>query len=371
MKTSFKIGEISGIPVRLHITLLFVVGFIAWSIGSNIFQIAEIIGVDPSGISPGIESYLIGAAMAIGLFVSIFLHEMAHSLVARGMGVNIEEITLWIFGGVSNMEEIPHEPDLETKISIVGPFTSLGIGVGCYLAGIISPINSLAFVFTYLVILNVFLAAFNLIPAFPMDGGRILRATFARGESYISATEKAASIGKAFAFVMGVFGIFYNPFLILIALFVFIGASQEAQGVMVRDVLNKVKVKDIMSEDVRTVSPNMGLREFLDRVLEVQHTGFPVVENEEIVGIITMEDVKKVEQDRVDEFTVGDVMERDVFCFTPESNVNDVWQMMAKKDVGRFPVVSDRKLVGIITRSDIMRSFKALSEIERYRGGEI
>ncbi len=370
MKTSIEIGKVSGIPVKLHITLLIVVGFIAWSIGTNVFELAELLGVDPVGISPGFQSYLIGIIMAIGLFVSVFIHEMAHSFTARGMGVEIEEISLWLFGGVSNMGEIPREPNSEIKLSIVGPLTSLGIGIICYSLGMISP-SIISFVLVYLGIINFVLAGFNMIPAFPMDGGRILRAIFAKRESYVSATNKASSVGKVFAILIGIFGIFYNFFLILIAFFIYIGASQEAESIMVKEVLRKIKAEEIMSEDVETVSPDISLQKFVDLALEIQHTGYPVVEDDEIVGIITLSDAKKVDQSRLSEATVEDVMEKDVIYFAPEETVDILWQKMMESDFGRFPIVSDGELVGIITRSDILRSFRRLRKIEEYKGDEI
>jgi len=370
MKTSIQIGKISGIPVKLHITLLIIIGFVAWSIGSNVFELAELIGVDPPGIAPGFQSYLIGIVMAVGLFVSVLIHEMAHSFTARGMGVEIKEISLWLFGGVANMGEIPREPNLEIKLSIVGPLTSLGIGIICYSLGMISP-PVLSFVLVYLGVINIILAAFNMIPAFPMDGGRILRAMFAKRESYVSATNKAASVGKVVAVLIGIFGIFYNFFLILIAFFIYMGASQEAQSIMVQGVLEKIKAEEIMSKDVETVEPHMSLQEFIDHALEVQHTGYPVMEDGKVVGIITLRDAKKIDRSRSNEVMVEDVMEKDVIYFAPGETVNGLWQKMVEEDIGRFPIVFNGELVGMVTRSDILRSFKRLNEIESYKGDEI
>ena len=371
MKTSIKIGELFDIPVRLHLTLLLVIGFIAWSIGSQVFQIAELIGIDPTTLGEGIQSYILGIIIAVGLFISVFAHEMAHSLMARSIGIKIEEITLWIFGGVSNMEEIPHEPKLEIKISIVGPLTSLLIGSVLYIISFLGFNEAFIFVFRYLGIINIILAIFNLLPAFPMDGGRILRAIFARNNPYVTATKRAAEIGKAFAVALGIFGIFANPFLIIIALFVFIGASQESQTVMLREVLQNVKVKEIMTKDVKTVSPDMKIEDFLNYVFKVQHTGFPVVDKGKILGIITMKDARKIESHRVHEFSVKDVMEKEVIDFSPNDNVSDLWQKMMEKNIGRFPIIDEDELVGIVTRSDVMHSFEALKEIETYKGDEI
>ncbi len=371
MKTSIKIGKVYGIPVKLHFTLIFVIAFIAWSIGANVFQIAELLGVDPTGISAGFESYALGVVLAVGLFVSVFIHEMAHSILSIKNGIKVEEITLWIFGGMSSMEEIPSDPNLEMKISAVGPLSSLGIGAVCFGIGYFIGITELIFIFKYLALINFILAGFNLIPAFPMDGGRILRSFLARRTSYVKATKIAAEVGKVFAIFFGILGIFTNIFLILIAFFVYIGASQESQTVLLRETLHQVNIRDIMSDEVKTVSPNTNIREFLNMVMEHQHTGFPVLKDDRVVGIMTLQDAKKVPDERIDAVDVKDVMEKEVVCVNPGDDVSNIWETMIKKKVGRFPVLEDGKLIGIVTRSDIMHSFEILKNIERYRGGEI
>ncbi|MFP4051088.1 MAG: site-2 protease family protein [Thermoplasmata archaeon] len=371
MKTSIKIGKVYGIPIKLHFTLIFVIAFIAWSIGANVFQIAELLGIDPTGISAGFESYLLGIVLAIGLFISVFIHEMAHSILSIKNDIKVEEITLWIFGGMSSMEEIPSDPNLEMKISAVGPLSSLGIGAVCFGIGYFVGIIELVFIFKYLALINFILAGFNLIPAFPMDGGRILRSLLARKRSYVKATKIAAEVGKVFAIFFGILGIFTNLFLILIAFFIYIGASQESQTFLLRETLHRVNIRDIMSDKVKTVPPDMNNREFLDMVMEHQHTGFPVLSDDRVVGIMTLQDAKKVPDERIDAVDVKEVMEKEVVCVNPEDDVSNVWETMIKKQVGRFPVLENDKLVGIVTRSDIMHSFEILKDIERYRGGEI
>ncbi len=371
MKTSIKIGKIYGIPIKLHFTLIFIIAFIAWSIGANVFQIAELLGIDPSGISSGVESYVLGVVLTIGLFVSVLIHEMAHSILSIKNGIKVEEITLWIFGGMSSMEEIPSDPNLEMKISAVGPLSSLGIGIISFGIGTFVGITELIFIFKYLGLINFILAGFNLIPAFPMDGGRILRSLLARKRSYVKATKIAAEVGKVFAIFFGILGIFTNIFLILIAFFIYIGASQESQNVLLRETLHRVNIKDIMSEEVKTVPPEMTIREFLNMVMGHQHTGFPVISDDRVIGIMTLQDAKKVSDDRIDAVDVKDVMEKNVVCVNPDDDVSNVWETMIKKQIGRFPVLEDEKLVGIVTRSDIMHSFEILKNIERYRGEEI
>ncbi|MFW6041231.1 MAG: CBS domain-containing protein [Thermoplasmatota archaeon] len=371
MKTSIKIGKIYGIPVKLHFTLIFIVIFIAWSIGSNVFLISEALGVEDPGIATGPLSYLIGFILAMGLFISVFIHEMAHSIVSIRNGIKVEEISLWLFGGVSSMEEMPNIPNVEIKVSAVGPLTSLAIGIIMYTGGMLLTDSILVFMFIYLGLINFILAGFNLIPAFPMDGGRILRAFLAKKLPYVKATKKAADIGKAFAIIFGIVGFFFNIFLILIAFFVYIAASQEAKSVMFRETLSKVKVKDIMSKDVKTVSPDTSIKEFLDMVTTYQHTGFPVASEDKILGIMTLGDSKKIPEDRISVARVKDVMEKDIICVNPEDDVNKVWKLMMEKQFGRFPVLEGDDLVGIITRSDVMQSFNILTELERFGRDEI
>ncbi|MBS3782541.1 MAG: site-2 protease family protein [Candidatus Thermoplasmatota archaeon] len=371
MKTSIKIGTIRGIPIKLHLTLLIAIGIIGWSVSSNVYEIAELIGVDSTGIAPGLESYLLGFAIAIGLFISVLIHELAHSFVGLKMGIKIREISLWLFGGVSNMEEIPREPNSEIKLSVVGPLTSLAIGIVSYAIGVFVSAPVLIFFFAYLGFINVFLFGFNMIPAFPMDGGRILRAVFAKKVSYAKATKRAADIGKVVAVLFAIIGLFYNIFLLLIAFFVYIGASQESQSVMMRETLEKVKVEDIMTRRVKTLSPDERASVVLNRFLKTHHHGFPVVKNGRVLGIVTLEDIKRLDDKDMEVVKVSEIMERDLICFEPEDDVSKVWNAMVKNDVGRFPVISDGELKGILTRSDLIRTYEAMQELDKFRGEEI
>lgn len=366
MKTSFKIGTISGIPVKLHISLIIIVGLIAWSVGANLYQIAEFLGVSPPPVSPGTESYLLGGVIAVGLFVSVLAHELAHSIMAQKLGIKIEEITLWIFGGVSNLEEMPREPGREIKISIVGPGASLLLGVLLYLGSLYITWDTLVFTLIYLGYINLFLAAFNLLPAFPMDGGRLLRALLATKMPYARATSVAARIGKGFAVFMGISGIFLNPFLIVIAIFIYFAANAESQNVTVRFVLEKLNVEDIMSTELNTVTPDTSVRELMKKIYDVQHTGFPVVHQDRLVGLVTMSDLKKIPESEMDQKRVAHIMTREVRTVEPCDDVSEVWNNMLRNGVGRFPVMDDGELVGMVTRSDVMQAHKILSELRQF-----
>jgi Zn-dependent protease len=238
MKWSFKIGSIRGIPIKLHLTFLIILLFVIWLFAANDFVIMGItIGFNGMATSPGIK-YVLSTIAAILFFATLLFHELSHSFVAQNYGAQVRGITLFVIGGVSQMEEIPKEPRMEARISFAGPGLSLSIGVITYALflyfGPVSrtiigntPVieatyaNAALIVLGILAFYNIILGIFNLIPAFPMDGGRILRAALAMRMPYIDATRKAVAVGKSFAFAMGILGLFtFQFFLLLIAVFI-------------------------------------------------------------------------------------------------------------------------------------------------------
>ncbi len=367
MKMSFKIGRIYGVPIKLHFTLIFIIALITWSVGTNVLLLAETLNIPPPDIETGLQSYLLGVLVAAGLFVSILIHEMAHSILSIKSGFPVKEISLWLFGGVSKMEEVPKDPNLEIKISAIGPISSLGIGFGTFAGGILAVNDLVVFTLFYLSFINFFLAGFNLIPAFPMDGGRILRGALAKRYSYIKATKTAASVGKVFAVLFAIIGLFYNIFLILIAFFIYMGASQESQSAVVEHVLGTVSVKEVMSGDVKTIGPDSSIREFLEMVTTYRHTGFPVTKGGKVVGIVSLKDAKKVPKEEIDVKRVREVMKTDFTSLKPDQDANIAWKKMLEEGHSRFPVIEDRKMIGIVTRSDMMRTLDIRKELDEYR----
>lgn len=363
MKMSFRIGKIYGVPIRLHFTLIFIIALIAWSVGSNVLLLAETLGLPAPDIEVGLQSYLLGVVIAVGLFVSVLIHELAHSIVSIKSGFNVDEISLWLFGGVSKMEEIPKDPNLEIKISAVGPLSSIALGVLAFVGGTLAVNDILVFTLLYLSFINFFLAGFNLIPAFPMDGGRILRALLAKRFSYVKATTTAASIGKVFAVIFAVLGFFVNIFLLLIAFFIYMAASQESQSAVVEHVLGRVSVRDVMTREVETIDPDSSLDDFLDMVKTHRHTGFPVTRDGAILGIISLKDAKEVPQHDIPVKRVSEVMKTDFVTLDPDQDANTAWKKMLNQGLGRFPVIENEKLVGIVTRSDIDKAFNLQREL--------
>jgi CBS domain-containing protein len=222
------------------------------------------------------------------------------------------------------------------------------------------PSASISAFFTLSAYINLFLAVFNLIPAFPMDGGRIFRSFLARKMSYARATRVAAETGKMLAVMMGIFGIFYSPWLILIAFFIYIGANEEEKLVMLEKLLGKYRVSDIMTTEVITVNPSTKVGELIELMLKKRHLGYPVVEDGKIVGIVTLQDVINVNP----EVEVREVMTREIVTISPSESAFQALKLMNERRIGRLPVVENGKLVGIISRSDLMRVAEILETLE-------
>ncbi|MFW5961647.1 MAG: site-2 protease family protein, partial [bacterium] len=294
MKSSFTVGHLFGIPVKIHFSLLIILPFFAWAFGSNIIYLTE--NTDIARRELLLNPYLLGLIMSVMLFVSILIHELAHSLVARKKDVETTDITLMLFGGLANIEEISKDPKDEVKIAASGPLTSLALGLTLVIIASLAPnfiLEDLRLIIMYTGQLNIFLALFNLLPAFPSDGGRILRALIAQRTSFRRATEIASKVGKAFAWFFGILGFMSGNFLLVfIAFFIYIGASQEHQFSNIKSALSNLKVKDLMTREVKTVPVNMSVHRLIEKMFKDKHSGFPVLRNDQVVGIVTMEDAK-------------------------------------------------------------------------------
>ena len=367
-----KIGTVLGIPVRLNWTFLIVLPLFAYLIGSQVEMIAEVMnetlgaGIDPAALAGGLTPWGLGLAAALGLFGGVLLHEFGHSVVAMRYGYEIESITLWLLGGLASFTEFPEDWKHEFWIAIAGPVVSVAVGIGCYAVYSLAPVGSDAvlFVFGYLALLNVVLAVFNMLPAFPMDGGRVLRALLARNQPHAQATQRAAAVGKAFAFIMGIIGLLnLQLLLIVLAFFIYIAASGEAQQTTLKAAFEDVTVGDVMTgrEELHTVSEDTSVADLMSRMFEERHTGYPVLRGDDLVGMVTLEDARSVREVERDAYTVGDVMATNVVAVGPETDAMTALQTMQEHGVGRLPVVDrQERLVGIISRSDLMTAFNII-----------
>ncbi|WP_254839871.1 CBS domain-containing protein [Natronomonas marina] len=380
---SFRVGSAFGIPIKLDLTFLLVLPVFAYVIG---FQLGEWVPLLNDTLGTTIDAavltgstparYGIGSVAAIGLFVCVVAHEFGHSLVARRYGVPIESITLWLLGGVAQMEEIPEDWKKEFNIAIAGPIVSVVVGVLAYAAFLVTPsgsfgLEAVRFTLAYLAAMNVVLAAFNLLPGFPMDGGRILRALLARSRPHAKATQQAARVGQLFAIGLGLFGLLagFNVFLIVLAFFIYIAAASESSRTVMNAAFEGVEVRDVMTprNELDVVAPDASVADLLDRMFRERHTGYPVLDDGRVAGIVTLSDARGVDEVERDAYRVEDVMSRDLHTVTPDTPVMDAFETMQKQGIGRLLVVDDSDdLVGLLSRTDVMTALEIVKE-----GGEI
>jgi Zn-dependent protease/CBS domain-containing protein len=366
---SYRIGSAFGIPIELDLTFLIVLPLFAYIIGAQVGTWAGILNdafgtaLDQGALTAGLVPVVLGVVAAVGLFACVVLHELGHSLVAMRFGFPISSITLWLFGGIAQLTEMPEDWKQELYIAIAGPVVSVALGIGSYAAFVLVPGTSatlapVKFLLGYLALMNLVLAAFNLLPGFPMDGGRVLRALLARSRPYARATKIAAEVGKVFAIGLGLFGLFGSGglFLVAIAFFIYIGAASEAQQTMTKAAFEGVTVADIMTpvEEVSTVAPDASVAELVDRMFRERHTGYPVLENGEVVGVVTLEDARSVEEVERDAYRVEEVMTRELETIAADADAMDAFTKMQQEGVGRLVVVEDGEFAGLITRTDLM-----------------
>lgn len=355
----------------MDLTFLIVLPLFAWLIGSDVTNLAAIVNdlfgstIDGAAISAGSMQWVLGSAAAIGLFAGVLLHEFGHSLVAMRYGYEIESITLWLFGGVARFKEIPEDWKQEFTIAVAGPVVSVAIGVASYAGFLLLPESQAPaqFVLGYLALVNVSLAVFNMLPGFPMDGGRVLRALLARNRPHAKATQMAAEVGKVFAFLLGLFGLFFNLFLVALAFFIYMGASGEAQQTVLKATFQDVVVRDIMTgrENLDVVDEKTSVAELLERMFVERHTGYPVLRNGDLVGMVTLDDARGVKEVERDAFRVDDIMSDELTTITPDADAMDAIALMQERGVGRLPVVDEAgELVGLVSRSDLVTAFNII-----------
>lgn len=355
MRSSLRVAKIFGIDVRIHwslfIILLLLFGYFYNS--SKPFGFSELVEFERTFYS---------ALASIFVFIAVLLHELGHSVVAIRFGIRVREILLFIFGGVAMMEQVPKNPRQEFLISVAGPLVSFFVAIISLLFSYITS-GGLSTFFLISAYFNGIIAVFNLIPAFPMDGGRVLRSLLARRMSYVSATRISANVGKAIAVFMAIFGFFYNIWLLLIALFIYLGATEEEKIVTAESFLSRFRIKDIMTSNVLFVDPETKVAEVIELMFKHKHLGYPVVKDGELVGIVTLTDLINADKNA----KVGDIMSRKVVTLNPEQSAFDAFRLMGEKNIGRIPIVEDGKLVGIVTRSDLMK-LKEIIEILEVSG---
>lgn len=348
MRWSWTLGRIGGVDLRVHVTFFLLLAWIA------------VVLFRETGSAGGV---LGGVLFTLALFGSVVLHELGHALEARRLGVPTRDITLLPIGGVARMEYIPERPAHELRIALAGPMVTLAIvvvlfGVLKLMAQPVTPPSTAdsaahsGFI-AQLMWVNVSLLLFNLLPAFPMDGGRVLRALLARRMDYLRSTELAARIGRSFALVFGVVGLLYSPVLVLIAVFVWLGAAAESGAIQLRSSLAGADVAQVMIRDLRTLSPRDELDTALRHVLAGFQHDFPVVENERVVGVLTRSALLAALASSGRETLVEDVMDRTFRSAEPAEPLERAVARLSETRCHTMPVVSDGRLRGVLTLDNV------------------
>jgi Zn-dependent protease/CBS domain-containing protein len=391
MRSGFKIGKIFGINIYIDWSWLFIFLLVTWNLAAGVFF----------ELHPHWGPLLRwGTAIVAALlfFASVLAHELAHSLVAKSRGIPVRNITLFLFGGVSSIQREPPSPGVEFFMAIVGPITSIVLGILFLLLGGVSagtlggaltnPLNFIAglgpvpTLLLWLGPINIILGIFNLIPGFPLDGGRVLRSILWAGSHNLRrATQWASWAGQAVAWIFIIMGIamifgvtvpFFGTGFISGLWLAFIGwflnnaAAQSYQQVVVEDILEGVPVSQLMYSKAPTVAPDTTVGALVhDYIMGTEERAFPVVANDCLAGLVCLDDVRRVPRDQWDTTTVQEIMTpaSQLVTASPREDATDALNDLASKDIRQVPVVQDCHLVGMLRRRDIMRWLQLHSQM--------
>lgn len=360
MKWSWKLGRFAGIDVYIHATFWLLIGWIALS---------HILQGDP------LTQTLAGLAFILALFACVVLHEFGHALTARRYGIQTRDITLLPIGGVARLERMPEQPIQELWVALAGPAVNVVIAALLFafltLTNALEPLERLGVAsgsfIERLLVVNVMLVLFNMLPAFPMDGGRVVRALLAMRMEYTRATQIAASLGQAMAFLFGFIGLFTNPFLLFIAFFVWIGAAQEASMVQMKTALGGIPVHRTMLTDFRALSPRDSLTRAIELILAGSQHDFPVTDDHRIVGILTRDRLLTALAQYPHDTPVADVMQRE-FTTVDYGEMLDLALIKLETCACQtLAVTRYGELVGLVTKDNIGEFLMIQSALEKAR----
>jgi Zn-dependent protease/CBS domain-containing protein len=351
MKWSIRLGTVAGIGVFVHVTffaLLAWVGYIYWQAEQSVV------------------AALVGVAFILVLFTCVVLHEFGHALTAARYGVRTRDITLLPIGGIARLERMPEQPVQELLVALAGPAVNVAIAAVLYgllaATGSLTPMEPESVVsgpfLQRLMLVNILLVVFNMLPAFPMDGGRVLRALLAMRIGHARATRIAATVGQGMAVLFGIAGLFGNPVLLIIALFVWIGAGQEAAATQMRAALGGFRVEHAMVTDFRTLAPRETLGDAVKLLLAGAQRDFPVVEGDAVaggvvVGLLTRAELLQALGRKADGEEVASVMLRDYESAPPSAGLDAATERLQRRGHSTMLVISSGRLVGLLTLENV------------------
>jgi Zn-dependent protease/CBS domain-containing protein len=375
MPGSLRLGKIAGIDIYAHLSWFIILVLLTWSLASGWF----------AQLFPGWATttyWIVAFISALLLFGCVLVHELAHALVAQASGLTVRNITLFIFGGVAHVEEDMKRPGVEFRVAIAGPIASFLLAGVAFL--LVLPLRgsgaSAEAALDYLAVANFLLGAFNLLPGFPLDGGRVLRSIIWKVTgNFKKSTRIASSVGQAFAYVfilLGIIGFFTGNFfnglwVVFIGWFLLSAAQTASTQVELQSALQGVSVGQVMDPRPVAVPANISVQKLVDEYfLPLGLHSAPVTQGEYLAGLITLSDIARVARERWSYTPVGHVMRllEQVCVATPEQPLQEVFQMMGAQSINQVPVVEDGRLVGLLSREAIIRYLQvrqSLQENER------
>ena len=358
MKWQWKLGNFAGIDVYVHATFLLLIGWVGYShwlenqLWSEVFS---------------------GVLFIIALFACVVLHEYGHALTARKYGIKTRDITLYPIGGVARLERMPEKPVEELWVALMGPAVNVVIAAALftflYLTNSLVPLSDLTVAsgsfLERLMMINISLVLFNLIPAFPMDGGRVLRAFLAMRMDYVRATQIAATIGQGMALLFGLIGLFGNASLLFIAFFIWIGASQEAGMTQMKNAISGIPVGRAMLTDYKSLSPRDTLARMSQLILSGSQHDFPVIDNDRVIGVVTRDDFIMALTQHGEGIAISAIMKKDLPEVDSYEMVENALMRIQESGVPALPVTHAGQLVGIVTTENITEYLMIRSALKR------
>lgn len=358
MRWSWRIGEVAGIGVYIHATFWLLILFIFatyWMQGHSV------------------AVALAGLFFILAIFLCVTIHEFGHALMARKFGIHTRDITLLPIGGVSRLERMPDDPRQKLWVALAGP--AVNVAIAAVIFALLTSLGSRPSLTSFrwaegsfwnkLMVVNVWLVAFNLLPAFPMDGGRVLRAVLARRLEYTQATQLAARIGQGMALLFGLIGLFIDPFLLFIALFVWIGAEQEAAMVQMNTSLGGIPVQRVMLTDFRTLNPDDTLAHAIEHILSGWQQDFPVVWGDRVLGVLTRDNLVRTLAQRGAEVPVRDAMQREFEMADSHDMLEKALALLRDCKCRSLPVQHGGRLVGLLTMENVGEFLMIQSALRR------
>ncbi len=365
-----SIGKAFGIPLRLHYSWFIIFVLIVWSLTDGYFSVTYPHWSLVTSIAAGVVTSLL-------FFGSVLVHELMHSLVAQAAGIPINSITLFIFGGVSQMAEEPKQPQVELRMALAGPLASLVLGgmflaIWYWLVGIPEFIKAMCF---WLGWINIFLAGFNLIPGFPLDGGRVLRSLlWWRSRDLRKSTRIASNVGRGIGYLLiliGIAMIFFGAWinglwLAFIGWFLENAAASSYRQLALQDILKGHKASELMTQDCPVVQPELNIQQLVnEQILTSGRRCFPVVQHNRVLGLITIHDIKAVPREQWAAKTVAEAMTpiANLKSVGPDEDLATIMRILTEQNINQLPVVKDGNIVGMIARDNLLSFIGIRSEL--------